>query len=895
MKERSKFLATAFIAALCAGFAACGDDSSGGGGDGGETGIVKKLSDLGTCISALEGDRYRVEEMDGDYVCTSGKWTPVSSLGECVDSLLGKVRSETNRGMEGYGESFACAVLDSLPGWRSATETEGALGMACVEGFEGKFARDTSKGKNSKAWVCASGAWREASAAESAAGKICDASSEGAFARDSVKKDSVAIYVCSDSLWRTATAIEASAGRLCTEDSRGLFAADSADKKLPLYVCDSLWRLADAGEAATGKLCSKKLDGDTLNFYVCAGGSWTADTTSSLPACGEDNEGAVATELNPHRPFHATVSDSSYVCDATAGWRKATPGEAATGKLCTKKLDGDTLNWYVCDASLNDWVAVEGSGLGTCDASTLDSVAVEPNPHLGRGDSLFACSDSAGTLDWHLATWSLLGKCAAANQDTTLREPNTNLESFDSLYVCDESAWKPASEYKFHEGHPCTKSFDQKVFKGKLCSGGEWREASEEEIEMGASCSAETEDVVSVEKKKVCRGGRWVAATAGEVATGKVCKMELVDQVMDGYACIAPVDPSSVDSVLEACAETSDELMDKYMDNKLTLEDCGLPDDYVWRKATAGEIAAGEVCTSKNDGSISSNGYACVGGDWRKAMPGEIAVGKICSESSLGTFAGGYLCDAAPKAGTLVYDFRDSTDREKRLKMLCGVVANINGNVRVKKGIVFEGDDNIVFPEDSLFLCTPGKGWVRVAEYFTDERDGKVYRTVLVGEQRWMSSVMKYADSNKTPNLKGHMDKEDGYDWYAAMDVSENDYQGKTLSVPAPRRGVCPKGYHIPTQSDFDKLNSYVADDLKKRSVSYNVTYALIISGAYSDGINLYGLNWRSTDRFIGYNHNDSNQVDLGEIKSTGIVFGRKGYATTRRTEIYCIADKLEK
>lgn len=891
MKERSKILATAFVAALCAGFAACGDDSSGGGGDGGETGTVKKLSDLGTCISALEGDRYRVEEMDGDYVCTSGKWTPVSSLGECSDSLLGKVRSETNRGMEGYGESFACAVLDSLPGWRSATETEGALGMACVEGFEGKFARDTSK--ENSAWVCASGAWREASAAESAAGKICDASSEGAFARDSVKKDSVAIYVCSDSLWRTATAIEASAGRLCTEDSRGLFAADSADKKLPLYVCDSLWRLADAGEAATGKLCTKKLDGDTLNFYVCAGGSWTADTTSSLPACGDDNEGAVATELNPHRPFHSTISDSSYVCDATAGWRKATPGEAATGKLCTKKLDGDTLNWYVCDATLNDWVAVEGSGLGTCDASTLDSVAVEPNPHLGRGDSLFVCSDSAGTLDWHLATWSLLGKCAAANQDTTLREPNTNLESFDSLYVCDESAWKPSSEYKFHEGHPCTKSFDQKVFKGKLCSGGEWREASAEEIEMGASCSAETEDVVSVEKKKVCRGGRWVAATAGEVATGKVCKMELVDQVMDGYACIAPVDPSLVDSVLEACAETSDELMDKYLGNKLTLEDCGLPGDYVWRKATAGEIAAGKVCSSKNNGSISSNGYACVGGDWRKAMPGEIAVGKICSESSLGTFVGGYLCDAAPKAGTLVYDFRDSTDREKRLKMLCGVTANINGNVRVLQNSVYEGGDNYISLNDSLLLCTPGKGWVRLIENITDERDGRVYWTVLVGEQRWMSYPLRYADSIETPNLKGHIGKDGSniyYDWYAAMDVSQNDYVGKTLSVPAPRRGICPNGYHVPTQGDLDKLNSYVAEDLKTRFESFNVRWYITRNG------NLYGLNWYGFDKFYGYIHYEDNTINYGTVEINGISFLTENVReASAKSELYCVADKLEK
>ena len=71
----------------CASIVSCGDDSSSGSKDGGETGKVKTVADLGTCLSAFEGDTYFVEEMNGDYTCTSGTWTPQPSVGTCTDSL----------------------------------------------------------------------------------------------------------------------------------------------------------------------------------------------------------------------------------------------------------------------------------------------------------------------------------------------------------------------------------------------------------------------------------------------------------------------------------------------------------------------------------------------------------------------------------------------------------------------------------------------------------------------------------------------------------------------------------------------------------------------------------------------------------------------------------------
>jgi len=37
----------------------------------------------------------------------------------------------------------------------------------------------------------------------------------------------------------------------------------------------------------------------------------------------------------------------------------------------------------------------------------------------------------------------------------------------------------------------------------------------------------------------------------------------------------------------------------------------------------------------------------------------------------------------------------------------------------------------------------------------TDERDGKTYKTVKIGDQIWMVENLNYADSTKTPSLKG--------------------------------------------------------------------------------------------------------------------------------------------
>lgn len=620
-------------AILCASIVSCGDDSSSGSKGGGETGKVKTVADLGTCLSAFEGDTYFVEEMKGDYTCTSGTWTPQPSVGTCTDSLAreGAIRREGNKGLDSYGTTFACK--DSS--WTPATDTEKALGRACVKKIDGRLADDTT-GKKPKTYICAGTLWREATAAEKAAKAICAKDNEGTFVTDSSGgKKNTKVYVCRDSLWQEATGVEKATKKVCGANIYGMFAADSADKKLPLYVCNGKsWRPASAAEKATGLLCDKSINGDTVAFYICKDTVWTKDTSSSLKKCTEKLEGEVAKEANPFRTvgLFATATDSSYVCDGKK-WRVATAGEATTGKLCTEKLNGDTLNWYVCDASRNDWDPVQGSGLPECTAENIDSVSVEPNPHMEKGDSLFVCDGST----WNILTKSLLGTCDGTLQDSVRRETNYNLKSFDSLFVCDESKWESESKYAFADGVPCTNNLNAKVVGNNLCLDGEWREATEGEIEMGAACTEATEGSVSTEKKKTCKSGKWENASAGELATGRTCSWAIRDTILKGWICKSYVNPDTteheIDVGFEKCAELDELLMMKYFDGEISISDCS-----VWRPASAGEIANGFVCIKERLYMV-SNGYVCektssTSYGFRKIKEGE-EDGYICGKDSV--------------------------------------------------------------------------------------------------------------------------------------------------------------------------------------------------------------------------------------------------------------------
>ena len=83
----------------------------------------------------------------------------------------------------------------------------------------------------------------------------------------------------------------------------------------------------------------------------------------------------------------------------------------------------------------------------------------------------------------------------------------------------------------------------------------------------------------------------------------------------------------------------------------------------------------------------------------------------------------------------------------------------------------------------------------------TDSRDGQVYKTVKIGNQVWMAQNLNYADSVKTPSLKGRS-------WCFENDSTNCLTYGRlyTWAAAVDSQGICPEGWHLPNKSEWELL-----------------------------------------------------------------------------------------
>lgn len=99
---------------------------------------------------------------------------------------------------------------------------------------------------------------------------------------------------------------------------------------------------------------------------------------------------------------------------------------------------------------------------------------------------------------------------------------------------------------------------------------------------------------------------------------------------------------------------------------------------------------------------------------------------------------------------------------------------------------------------------------------FIDTRDGKTYKTVIIGTQTWMAENLNYEVENSfcydddTTNCDkfGRL-----YPWAVAMDLTENTHidgicdKECAWKTPSSKvRGICPEGWHIPSREDWSIL-----------------------------------------------------------------------------------------
>jgi uncharacterized protein (TIGR02145 family) len=111
-----------------------------------------------------------------------------------------------------------------------------------------------------------------------------------------------------------------------------------------------------------------------------------------------------------------------------------------------------------------------------------------------------------------------------------------------------------------------------------------------------------------------------------------------------------------------------------------------------------------------------------------------------------------------------------------------------------------------------------GSEYDAAANTLKDLRDGKVYKTVKIGDQVWMAENLNfetdssfcYSDSAYFCAMHGRL-----YKWAAAVGKSESECgYGNTCSLPSGDvQGVCPSGWHLPSKAEFESLIATVGED----------------------------------------------------------------------------------
>jgi len=136
--------------------------------------------------------------------------------------------------------------------------------------------------------------------------------------------------------------------------------------------------------------------------------------------------------------------------------------------------------------------------------------------------------------------------------------------------------------------------------------------------------------------------------------------------------------------------------------------------------------------------------------------------------------------------------------------------------------------------DPSTQYCS-GSGIKNYSGTFTDPRDGKTYKTIRIGEQLWMAENLKYntrrSNSSKCyNNLNSNCDTYGRlYDWRDAMQLPTTSTDRSTGSndIPSGFQGICPAGWHIPSDAEWQILINYIgesAGDKLKSSTLWNGT-----------------------------------------------------------------------
>lgn len=154
-----------------------------------------------------------------------------------------------------------------------------------------------------------------------------------------------------------------------------------------------------------------------------------------------------------------------------------------------------------------------------------------------------------------------------------------------------------------------------------------------------------------------------------------------------------------------------------------------------------------------------------------------------------------------------------------------------NDTMYVMKDGAVVGQYNVNTEVDSVIFYKPTVAQNDTAGTFTDSRDGNEYNWVKIGDQVWMAENLAYlpsvnpvasgsedaagsyyyvygydganvADAKATANYTSYGAL---YNWTAAMAG-----ESSSTSNPSGIQGVCPSGWHLPSDAEWTELTDYL-------------------------------------------------------------------------------------
>ena len=186
-----------------------------------------------------------------------------------------------------------------------------------------------------------------------------------------------------------------------------------------------------------------------------------------------------------------------------------------------------------------------------------------------------------------------------------------------------------------------------------------------------------------------------------------------------------------------------------------------------------------------------------------------------------------------------------------------------------------------------------------------DERDGKKYKTVKIGDQWWMAENLNFEYKVKGENYGIYVDETYGvfYNWPAAMDSAgnfsdngEGCFRKNSCTPKYPVRGACPEGWHFPEKKEWEQLYSTVGKNV----------YALQAKGfeSWPNATDAFGLSispvgifygeklWSSGDRVNYWTATEANiEVYMAIFSLTSFVFNNGPAPWGNYYPVRCVKD----